>query len=335
MAHAHNRSFQVRLAQNESLLLAFVCLAGFISVLTQFIGRINWKEKQDCKDLNEISLLALSGWSYFACVIFYIQLCCLWKNKQGFKDNVMGLLVIIQMLHWAAKLYGAWQCAINVILDYFFICVVSFAYILQLIIISKAKCQRIHDAHLSVFFIMLVILFMDIILEMVYHHGAANTFAGYNYFSAKVGILVFELSRDCHWHDIDVLSSDFLLFFVFLAAKLGKQVYYFAVYNKGWSAGMEQAFFVFALVELVCSSFLFYFQEPPENDDLEAPLGNHDLEAPLGNDDLEVPLGNDNLEGPPENDNLEGPLGNDNLEGPLGNDNPKESVSNPLWGLPV
>jgi hypothetical protein len=250
---------------NETFLWVVIGLSGLVSVICQFVARKEWYESNHCENFDEIEAVAWADLLFFVCFVHYAHLCCVIGGGNPIaRRRALFLVLIVDTFQCIAKLWGASLCGTIPSLvnfwDYFCIVLVWIAYCGNTIVVYLGRHVNYTDAHLSFFIIMAVLLFIDLLVEIPYH-GTGNAFSAFNYFNAKVGIVVFEIFVDEHWDKI--CFDNFwgsLLFFFFMVAKIGRQVYYYAVYNGGWSANIEIAFMVFAVIDMACCGIMIYFR---------------------------------------------------------------------------
>lgn len=254
---------------DETCLWAVIIVSGVASILCQWLGRLEWYQYKHCENFSEVVTFAWADLFYFVCFTCYAQLCCVYQgNHPGKRKASVVFIVIVVLLVNIAKLWGASLCgtisAGVYVVDYLCIILVLIASLGNCFVVFCGRHTAYLDVHLGTFLTMAITLFVELFLG-IFYRGNADAFAGFNYFNAKVGIVVYEIFIDKAggWTgDGGVLDSieKFFLFLFFLAAKLGRQLYYYAVFQAGWRENVEIAFIVFAVIEIVCCALMLYYR---------------------------------------------------------------------------
>jgi hypothetical protein len=132
--------------------------------------------------------------------------------------------------------------------DYVFLVFGLCSFLLNATVLGLGKYQTVKDLHLSTYILMAIVVFIELVVE-VWYEGHADIFLAYNYFNIKIGVVVFEVFTDKHdWLEFS-WCAEMPVFFVYLAARMGKQIYLYAVFHGGESQNAEIAFGVCSVVE--------------------------------------------------------------------------------------
>jgi hypothetical protein len=236
-------------------------------VILTFVGRYQWYSEHECKPgaLNHLASVAFSDLFIVVTFVCYAQICCekrkdtdtKWKWFQMMTVGVLGIMV--------GKMIGAYYCKTNGSvrgLSYIFLFLSAVGQWSNYWVVYNGRFRHKRDVHLSTFLIMAISLFIEIIVELKYKHSAGS-FMAFNYFNVKIGVVVFEIYEDTYcWTKCDTNS---ILFFAFyLAVRLARQIYYFAVFNEGWTENWEIVFGISGCLEaLCCFAMVYYIRRSP------------------------------------------------------------------------
>lgn len=108
---------------------------------------------------------------------------------------------------------------------------------------------------------MVMVVLVELIVE-IFYRGHAVSFLAFNYFNVKIGIEVYEVARDKHWYNLQ--TRDIARFAFYLSCRMTIQIYYFAVYHRGWSMNTEIAYGVCSVGEIIILLTLMTQSDPED-----------------------------------------------------------------------
>ena len=235
-----------------------VCWVGFVvggicGMVLQFFAQNRYHELGCVASTRDhITTFAWGGFGINVCFICYAQLMCLYNSEPIVRSWLCFFIFLFGLIRLCATGWGAYICGsksdVEGFLNYLFIFFGLLRFWGNAFVLFKGVFQHKDDLHLATFFLMVVVVLIELFCEEMFA-GHADSFLAFNYFNIKLGVEVYEVARDAHWYTLPFW--DVLQFAFYLSCRMTIQIYYFATYHRGGSATLEMVYGVCSACEFI------------------------------------------------------------------------------------